>query len=99
MWNKAVLRSKLIDTWQPLIDKGVQIHVGEWGCFNKTPHDVALSWMEDILSLWKEVGWDHAMWNLKGDFGILNSNRVDVKYENYKGHKLDRKMLELIKQY
>ncbi|MEJ2629039.1 MAG: endoglucanase, partial [bacterium] len=36
---------------------------------------------------------------LKGDFGVLNSNRKDVKYENYKGHKLDRKMLELIKSY
>ncbi len=73
--------------------------MAEWGCYNKTPHHVALAWMEDLLSLWKEVGWGHAMWNLKGDFGPLNSKRPDVKYENYKGHKLDRQMLELLKQY
>jgi len=52
-----------------------------------------------MLSLWKEVGWGNALWNLKGDFGILNSNRQDVKYEDYKGHKLDRKMLELLKEF
>jgi endoglucanase len=83
----------------PLVDKGVQVHVGEWGCYNKTPHDVALRWMRDLLTLWKEAGWGHAMWNLRGDFGVLNSGRTDVQYEDYKGNKLDRKMLELIKEY
>jgi endoglucanase len=78
---------------------GVQVHVGEFGCYNKTPHDVALAWMKDMLSLWKEAGWGYAMWNLKGSIGVLNSERTDVKYEDYKGHKLDRKMLELIKEY
>jgi endoglucanase len=29
----------------------------------------------------------------------LDSEREDVKYENYKGHQLDRKMLELIKEF
>jgi endoglucanase len=98
-WNKAKLREELIDPWRPLMNEGVQVHVGEWGCYNKTPHDVALKWMEDLLSLWKKVNWGNAMWNLKGPFGVLNSGRSDVKYENYKGHKLDRKMLELLKKY
>lgn len=99
LWDKAALREKLIDRWQPLVDQGVPVHVGEWGCYNKTPHDVALSWMRDMLSLWKEAGWGHAMWNLKGDFGVLNSGRTDVKYEEYKGHRLDRKMLELLREH
>ena len=97
--DKAYLKTKLIDPWIPLVKKGVPVHVGEWGCYNKTPHDVALAWMKDVLSLWKEVGWGHALWNLRGDFGVLDSARADVQYENYKGHKLDRKMLELIKAY
>lgn len=42
LWDKAALKAKLIDTWQLLVDKGVQVHVEEWGCYNKTPHDVAL---------------------------------------------------------
>ena len=99
IWDKQALKEKLINSWKPLVDQGVQVHVGEWGCYNQTPHDVCLSWMEDILSLWKEANWGQSMWNLKGAFGILNSERKDVNYEDYKGHKLDRKMLELLKRY
>jgi endoglucanase len=99
LWDKAALKEKLIDRWKPLEDMGVPVHVGEWGCFNKTTHEVVLRWMRDILSLWKEAGWGHAMWNLKGPFGLLNSEREDVRYEDYNGHKLDRKMLELLKEY
>jgi endoglucanase len=99
LWDKAALKAKLIDPWRPLVEKGVQVHVGEWGCYNKTPHDVTLRWMRDILSLFKEAGWGNAMWNLKGPFGVLNSGREDVRYEEYKGHKLDRKMLELLKEH
>ena len=29
-----------IEPWKKLADKGVGVHVGEWGAFNKTPHDV-----------------------------------------------------------
>jgi endoglucanase len=99
LWDKVALKTTLIDRWRPLADKGVQIHVGEWGCYNQTPHDVTLRWMRDILSLWKEAGWGHALWNLKGTFGVLDSERSDVEYEDFKGHKLDRKMLELLKEY
>lgn len=99
VWDKEALRQKLIETWRPLMEKGISVHVGEWGCFNKTPHEVTLKWMEDLLSLWKEVGWGQAMWNLRGSFGVLDSERADVKYEDYKGHQLDRKMLELVLRY
>jgi endoglucanase len=97
VWDKARLQSECIHPYKPLVQKGVQIHVGEWGCFNQTPHDVALAWMADNLSLWKTAGWGFSMWNLRGSFGVLDSGRKDVKYEDYKGHKLDRKMMELLK--
>jgi hypothetical protein len=29
-------------------------------------------------------GW--ALWSLRGDFGVLDSNRADVQYEDYRGH-------------
>jgi hypothetical protein len=37
--------------------------------------------------------------NLQGRFGVLDSGREDVTYEDFKGHKLDRRMLELLKRY
>ncbi len=99
LWDRSALKEKLIDRWQPVVEQGVPVHVGEWGCFNRTPHDVTIRWMRDILSLWKKAGWGYAMWNLKGSFGVLNSGRTDVAYENFRGHKLDRVMLELLKEY
>jgi endoglucanase len=52
--------------------------------------------MSDLLSLWKEAGWGWALWNLRGSFGIVDSGRSDVNYENFEGHRLDRKMLDLL---
>ena len=72
------------------------IHVGEWGCFNRTLYEVTLAWMSDLLALWKEAGWGWAMWNLRGNFGIVDSGRSDVVYEDFRGHKLDRRILELL---
>jgi endoglucanase len=96
-WDKERLRRDRIAPWQALEAKGVGVHVGEWGAFNKTPHRVALAWMRDCLALWKEAGWGWAVWNLRGPFGILNSGRADVSYEDFRGQKLDRKMLELLR--
>ncbi|KAF0093909.1 MAG: glycoside hydrolase [Puniceicoccaceae bacterium 5H] len=98
-FDQAKLKETIIDPWLPLAKQGVPVHVGEWGCYNKTPHDVALAYMEAMLQLWQEQGWGWALWNLRGDFGPLDSKRADVKYESYKGHQLDRKMLELLQQY
>ncbi len=95
-WNREKLRTELIAKWQPLTAIGAPVHVGEWGCVPQTPHDVCLAWMGDLLALWKEAGWGWSMWNLRGGFGILDSGRTDVAYEDFHGHKLDRKMLELL---
>lgn len=95
-WDREKLRHELIAKWQPLVERGVPVHVGEWGCFTRTPHDACLGWMGDLLYLWKEAGWGWSMWNLRGGFGIIDSGRPDVKYEDFRGHKLDRRMLELL---
>jgi len=97
-WDKDRLRRQCIAPWQELEKRAVGIHVGEWGAHNRTPHQVVLAWMRDRLDLWKEAGWGWALWNLRGSFGVLDSNRRDVTYEDFHGHKLDRKMLELLRQ-
>jgi endoglucanase len=79
-WDKERLRATLIEPWGRLAGKGVAVHVGEWGCFNQTPHAVALAWMADFLSLWKEAGWGWALWHLRGSFAVLDSERADVAY-------------------
>ncbi len=96
LWNRETLRQELIVKWQPVTSRGLPVHVGEWGCFNRTPHEVTLAWMADLLALWQEAGWGWSMWNLRGAFGPVDSERADVKYEDFHGHQLDRRMLELL---
>ena len=81
-WDKDRLRQEQLP-WVRLQQQGVGVHVGEWGAFNHTPHDVVLAWMQDSLDLWKGNGWGWSLWNLYGSFGVLDSNRADVKYEAF----------------
>jgi len=99
MWDAERIKLQMIDPWKRLEETGVSVHVGEFGAYIHTPHEVVLGWMRELMSQWKEAGWGWAMWNFRGGFGILDSNREDVEYEEYKGHKLDRKMLEILKEF
>ena len=55
--------------------------------------------MKSWLELWKEANMGWALWNFRGSFGILDSGRADVAYEDWNGHPLDRQMLTLLQQY
>ena len=98
MFNRAWLANG-IASWKETERKGPRIFVGEFGAFDKAPHAAVLAWMEDELGTWKAAGWGWALWNFRGEFGILDSERADVAYEPFHGHKLDRKMLTLLQSH
>ena len=91
------LWTKNVEPWVKLRDSGIGVMVGEWGCHNRTPHAVALAWMRDCLANWKRANFGWALWNLRGSFGVLDSERQDVKYESFRGQQLDRAMLEVLR--
>ena len=80
--------------WIAAVDKGVGVHCGECGCWNKTPHAVFLAWFNDVLDILSKSGIGFAIWEFRGDFGVLNSRREDVQYEDWHGQKLDRRSEE-----
>ena len=84
---------------QRLARAGVGVHCGEGGCFNLTPHDVFLRWFRDVLEILTGLGIGLALWQFRGAFGILDSGRADVAYEDFHGHKLDRKLLDLLREF
>lgn len=96
--GKDELHAKFISPWKELASKGMGVMVGEFGAFNQTPHVLVLDWMRDSLALWRDAGWGWAMWDFRGSFGFLDSGRNDVTYEDFHGAKLDRAMLELLKE-
>lgn len=99
MEDRRWLWETMIVPWKEAQQQGIGVVVGEFGCYNKTPHDVVLRWMEDCLQNWQQAGWGWALWNFRGSFGILDSGRADVQYEPFHDHQLDRKMLELLQRY
>lgn len=82
--------------WIDVVKQGVGVHCGELGCYNQTPHDVFLAWFSDTLDILTENGIGFGLWEFRGSFGILDSGRADVEYEEWYGHKLDRKLLNLL---
>ncbi|MBN1126611.1 MAG: cellulase family glycosylhydrolase [Sedimentisphaerales bacterium] len=85
--------------WIALLFKGVGVHCGEIGAFNRTPHNIVLAWLRDVLEILTNVGIGYALWNFRGEFGILDSHRNDVDYENWHGHTLDRQLLTLLQKF
>ena len=82
-----------------VIGTGYPVMIGEFGCRNKLRHETCLKWMEHCLKLWRDNGLSWAIWNMDGPCGFLDSDRADVDYEDFHGHKLDRKMLNLLQKY
>ncbi|MEP7256794.1 MAG: cellulase family glycosylhydrolase [Flavitalea sp.] len=93
--GKEMLR-KFYQPWIDLVKEGVGVHCGECGCWNKTPHEVFLAWFGDVLGILSANNIGFALWEFSGDFGVLNSRRQDVTYENWYGQQLDRKLLNLM---
>ena len=97
-WDRAGLEAHY-ETWADLARSGVGVHCGEGGAFKHTPHDVVLRWLRDVIEILSGHGIGFALWNFRGPFGILDSDRADVDYEDWHGHKFDRKMLELLTEF
>jgi endoglucanase len=100
--GKVYGREQLEDFYKPWIalkESGTGVHCGECGCWKKTPHDIFLAWFGDVADILTKNGIGYALWNFRGDFGILDSGRTDVNYTDWYGHKLDSKLLDLLKKY
>jgi len=85
--------------WAKLFDQNVGVICGEGGAWKNTPHPVVLAWLHDVLDILKSLSIGFVLWNFRGAFGILDSERTDVAYEDLRGHKLDRALLDLLRKY
>ena len=84
--------------WAGLSTRGVPIHFGEMGCYKHTPPDVVLAWFADTLEVFGELNSGWALWNFRGPFGVLDTDRPGTKFENWQGHQLDRPLLTLLQK-
>jgi endoglucanase len=95
IWNRETL-VEFYQPWRDVQAKGVPVHIGEFGCFNKTPNDVALRWFADLFSVYREFGWGYSLWNFEGAFGIVDQGRPGARYETIGGYHIDRDLFQLM---
>lgn len=98
-WDRRRLED-YYSPWRELIAQGVGVHMGETGGSHRAPAPVLRAWLGDVLGMCREMGIGFALWDFLGasKFGILDSDRSDVAYEDWYGHKLDRGMLEMLQR-
>ena len=97
-WGRAELERHYAP-WAALVAQGVGVHCGEGGAYSKTPHDIVLRWYREVLEILTGHGIGFALWNFRGPFGILDTTRAGVEYEDWHGHQLDRAFLKLLQEF
>ena len=97
IFDKASLE-KTFAPWASLAQHGVPIHFGEIGCDHNTPPDVMYAWYNDTLDVISGLRSGWGLWNFRGSFGILDSNRKGTQYRDWYGHELDVQLLDLLKR-
>lgn len=97
VWNADGLREHY-RPWRDVEARGVAIHIGEMGCFNKVDNEIALRWLGDLLGLFKEFRWGYSLWEFEGPFGIVGHGRSGAAFEKIGGFMVDRALLELMRE-
>ncbi len=94
-WDRDALAT-FYAPWKQLEAKGVPVHVGECGCYNQTPNDVALAWLKDLFATFQDLGWGYALWQFRGAFGISDHGRPGARIETVGDIPIDRDLLDLL---
>ncbi|HLF33380.1 MAG TPA: cellulase family glycosylhydrolase [Cyclobacteriaceae bacterium] len=87
---------RLIKTLEMARGENIPVMITEFGVYNKTPHDLTIDYLTDLVDIFKQYNLGFAMWNFVGTMGIIDSNREDCDYEPYNGRLLDREMLAIM---
>jgi endoglucanase len=95
-WDRDGLRA-FYQPWRDLEAQGVPVHVGEFGCYERTPDDIARAWFADLFAVFSEFGWGYALWEFEGPFGIVGHSRPGAIFEDMNGFRVDRRLLELLR--
>ena len=82
--------------WLEPAQHGVPIHFGEMGCNRYIPPKVVYAWFNDALDVINGLHSGWALWNFRGPFGIVDTNREGTDYKDFHGHKLDHTLLKIL---
>jgi len=98
VWNRDSL-GEFYQPWRDVQAAGRTVHIGEFGCYNRTPDATALAWLADLVSLYREFGWGYCLWSFAGAYGIVEHGRAGAVYETLRGYQVDRRLLDLLLEH
>lgn len=70
-FDKATLKALVGKAFDRAKALGLQVWCGEFGCYNRTPRQSRLRWIEDVAQVCREYGIGHCLWNFQGGFGFV----------------------------
>jgi hypothetical protein len=94
--NPVLALGNITNTLETSKNENIPVMIQEFGVYNKTPHPVTVSYLSDVVSLFRRYHTGYAMWNMIGSMGIINSDRTDITYESYRGKQLDRELATIV---
>jgi aryl-phospho-beta-D-glucosidase BglC (GH1 family) len=97
-WDADALR-EFYAPWVGIAASGATVHIGEFGCYVKTPDDVAQRWLSDLLGVFAEQRWGYALWQFEGDFGVVGHQRPGARFEQRDGWRVDVRLLDLMRSH
>lgn len=71
-FDKTILKNLMKQAIDKANDLGLQVWCGEYGCYNRTPRQSRLKWIEDVAQICREYGVGHCLWNFQGGFGFVS---------------------------
>lgn len=83
-------------SWAELAQHGIPIHFGEMGCNKYVSPKVVYAWFNDALDVIGDLQAGWALWDFRGAFGILDTNRAGTDFKDWHGHKLDHTLLKIL---
>jgi len=86
----------VFEAWKGPLADGHRVVMGEFAVEWRVPHAEALARVGRYLELMRSYDVSWAWWEIRGGFGVLRSCRKDAALEDFRGEKLDRKMLDLL---
>ena len=95
--SPVIALGDLKETLETAKSQQIPIMVQEFGVYNKTPHQVTLDYLSDVVDMLNDYNIGYALWNMIGDFGILDTDRSDCNYTPYNNRQLDQEMLDILK--
>ena len=97
-WDADTLH-EFYQPWRDVAAAGVGVHIGEFGCYEYTPDDVAQRWFTDLLGVFAKERWGYALWEFAGAFGVVGHHRPGARFEERDGWMVDARLLDLLRAH